>query len=172
MGFMDKAKKLAEQAQEKLDEKQGQFNAKQSGGAGMSAGTPAVEYDQFGRPVGSQPVESVAPAGPPEALGQEPAPAEDQASDPPAHAAGQAPDVQEPTPVIAPGSVAPPEDLGHPDSLEPKDQATPAEAVAPAEPAPAPEPSAPAAPSGAVPGERSDGDYTPPPVSSGDPLAG
>ena len=33
MGFMDKAKKLAEQAQEKLDEAQKNFNQGQSGSA-------------------------------------------------------------------------------------------------------------------------------------------
>ena len=33
MGFMDKAKKLADQAQQKLDEAQKQFNDRQAGGA-------------------------------------------------------------------------------------------------------------------------------------------
>ena len=53
MGFMDKAKKMAEQAQQKLDEVQKDFNAKQdSGGGGMSAGgAPPVQYDQQGRPM-------------------------------------------------------------------------------------------------------------------------
>jgi hypothetical protein len=46
MGFLDKAKKLAEQAQTKLDEVQGQFN--QQGGAPSG---PATAYDQHGRPV-------------------------------------------------------------------------------------------------------------------------
>ncbi len=47
MGFMDKAKKLADQAQTKLDEVQKQFNEGQ--GQGSSSGS-AVEYDQHGRP--------------------------------------------------------------------------------------------------------------------------
>ena len=73
MGFMDKAKKLAEQAQEKLDEVQKQFN---EGQQGTSAGPP-VEYDQHGRPVRAEPApppaesatpphgDPVAPAPPP-----------------------------------------------------------------------------------------------------------
>ena len=52
MGFMDKAKKLAEQAQSKLDEVQQQFNEKQSSGAASSDPTrPHVEYDAHGRQV-------------------------------------------------------------------------------------------------------------------------
>jgi hypothetical protein len=50
MGFMDKAKKMAEQAQSKIDEVQKDFNAKQ--GSGGSGGGPApVEYDQHGRKI-------------------------------------------------------------------------------------------------------------------------
>lgn len=49
MGFMDKAKKLAEQAQEKLDDVQQQFNDKQ--GSNPSPSGPAVEYDEHGRAV-------------------------------------------------------------------------------------------------------------------------
>jgi hypothetical protein len=52
MGFMDKAKKLAEQAQDKLDEVQKQFNESQ--GSSQSQGPP-VEYDQHGRPVRAEP---------------------------------------------------------------------------------------------------------------------
>jgi hypothetical protein len=53
MGFMDKAKKMAEQAQAKLDEAQQSFNERQGHGV---AGSPApdqppVEYDKHGRPV-------------------------------------------------------------------------------------------------------------------------
>src|SRR4051794_14238154 len=81
MGFMDKAKKLAEQAQEKLDEVQTQFNANQQGG--QPGGGPAPEYDQHGRPVGGaadavpdqkapttavpDPIEGAAPEVPPAA---------------------------------------------------------------------------------------------------------
>jgi hypothetical protein len=52
MGFLDKAKKLADQAQAKVDEVQKDFNAKQNTGSGGPSGGPApVEYDQHGRPV-------------------------------------------------------------------------------------------------------------------------
>jgi len=47
MGFLDKAKKLAEQAQTKLDEVQKQGNT--SGTTGTSG--PIVEYDKHGRPI-------------------------------------------------------------------------------------------------------------------------
>lgn len=58
MGFMDKAKaaaqdaakkskELAEQAQKKLDEAQGNFNSRQGQGTGSE---PATEYDKHGRP--------------------------------------------------------------------------------------------------------------------------
>ena len=61
MGFMDKAKKLADQAQTKLDEVQKQFNESQSSGANPPAG-PAVEYDKHGRPVGTPSPDPDAPA--------------------------------------------------------------------------------------------------------------
>jgi hypothetical protein len=57
MGFMDKAKKLAEQAQTKLDEVQKQFNEGQSG----TQPGPAVEYDQHGRPIRTEPPAEPAP---------------------------------------------------------------------------------------------------------------
>jgi hypothetical protein len=64
VGFMDKAKKLAEQAQEKLDEAQKQFN---SGGstAGQQADAGA-RFDQHGRPVEGPPAsEAPPPSGQP-----------------------------------------------------------------------------------------------------------
>ena len=71
MGFMDKAKKMAEQAQSKLDEAQKQFNAGQ--GQGQQSG-PAVEYDAHGRPIPQAPPEGAsAPHGDPLA-GQSAAP--------------------------------------------------------------------------------------------------
>ena len=80
MGFMDKAKKMAEQAQTKLDEVQKQFNEGQSGTSGTSQGPP-VEYDQHGRPVRTeQPAEAAAPPPPPAA---EPAPPPAEAATPP-----------------------------------------------------------------------------------------
>jgi hypothetical protein len=48
MGFLDKAKKLAEQAQTKIDEVQKDFNEKQGSGGNASPGN-AVEYDEHGR---------------------------------------------------------------------------------------------------------------------------
>ena len=48
MGFMDKAKKLAEQAQEKLDEAQKNFN-KPDGPQAPAGGD--VRYDDHGRPI-------------------------------------------------------------------------------------------------------------------------
>jgi hypothetical protein len=75
MGFMDKAKKLAEQAQEKLDEAQKQFN---SGGqtAGQQEGG-GVRYDEHGRPIESPPAgDAPPPSGQPptEPTASEPAP--------------------------------------------------------------------------------------------------
>ena len=70
MGFMDKAKKMAEQAQAKMDEAQKQFNDMQSGGSAPPASQgPVVQYDAHGRPIGDPPVapgtgEPPAPAGP------------------------------------------------------------------------------------------------------------
>ena len=78
MGFMDKAKKMAEQAQSKLDEVQKQFNEGQSGSS--SSQGPPVEYDQHGRPIRSE-----APAPPAEAPtpAAEPAPPPAEAATPP-----------------------------------------------------------------------------------------
>ena len=64
MGFMDKAKQMAEQAQKKLEETQNQFNqgqAKQAGGEGGGG----VRYDEHGRPVEEAPPASEQPPAPP-----------------------------------------------------------------------------------------------------------
>jgi hypothetical protein len=58
MGFMDKAKKMAEQAQSKLDEVQKQFNENQGSAQAPPAG-PVPEYDAHGRPLPAE--EAVAP---------------------------------------------------------------------------------------------------------------
>jgi hypothetical protein len=64
MGFMDKAKKLAEQAQDKLEEAQKQFNERQGAGSSAPQG-PATEYDKHGRPVAaSEPAPAPAPESP------------------------------------------------------------------------------------------------------------
>jgi hypothetical protein len=75
MGFMDKAKKLAEQAQEKLDEVQENFNQGQSGQAQQGGG--GVRYDEHGRPIQEGPPAGEAPpppAEPGEAASEAPAP--------------------------------------------------------------------------------------------------
>ena len=53
MGFMDKAKQLAEQAQQKLDEAQKNFN--QSGSPQAQPGEGGVKYDEHGRPIQDAP---------------------------------------------------------------------------------------------------------------------
>ena len=73
MGFMDKAKKLAEQAQEKLDEAQKNFN--KSDGPQAPAGED-VRYDDHGRPI--QDETPAAATEPPSA-----APTEEAAAPPP-----------------------------------------------------------------------------------------
>jgi hypothetical protein len=77
MGLMDRAKKLAEQAQQKLDEAQKQFGGssqEESNGAG-------VRYDEHGRPIPETPP---AGEGPPAGEAQPPSaqPAPDAAPDP------------------------------------------------------------------------------------------
>ena len=136
MGFMDKAKKLAEQAQQKVEETQEKFNASQ--GQGSTPAEPVQQYDSAGRPIASS-------APPP--------PHGDPAAVPDPAAPAPQPDLQAQQP--PPTGATPP----HGDQL--------GEAIAdsPKPPAP-PSDLGPAAPSG------SDGDYTPPKLSSGDPLAG
>lgn len=126
MGFMDKAKKMAEQAQAKIDEAQQQFNEMQSGGAAPPQSGPVVQYDKHGRPIGDPPV---APG-----TGEPPAP--------------EAPTVGAPMPPSEP----------------------PAAAAPPPAPAPAPAPGPAPAPSGMQGAARPDD--APPPMTSGDPLAG
>jgi len=86
MGFMDKAKKLAEQAQEKLDEAQKNFNTSDSPQA--PAEGEGVKYDEHGRPIQDAP-----PAGataPPAAEPTQEQPAADAPPPPPKPAAGDA----------------------------------------------------------------------------------
>ena len=65
MGFMDKAKKMAEQAQAKLDEVQKGVNT--THGGPPAGGGPVVEYDKHGRPIQPAVVtpDPAAPGGPP-----------------------------------------------------------------------------------------------------------
>jgi hypothetical protein len=60
MGFMDKAKKLAEQAQEKLDEAQKNFNKPDS----PQAPAGGVRYDEHGRPIEHEETPAAATAPP------------------------------------------------------------------------------------------------------------
>lgn len=60
MGFMDKAKKLAEQAQQKLDEAQNQLNSSQP----QHQGGSSVTYDEHGRPVQDAPPAAATPPAP------------------------------------------------------------------------------------------------------------
>lgn len=112
MGFMDKAKKMAEQAQAKMDEAQKQFNDMQSGGSTPPASEGhVVQYDQHGRPIGDPPVapgtgEPPAPAGPTVGAPEPPhAPAAAAPPPPPAPAPAPAP---APPPAPAPGPAAAP----------------------------------------------------------------
>lgn len=177
MGFMDKAKKMAEQAQAKLDEAQQQFNDMQSGGAPQQQQGPVVQYDKHGRPIGDAPVapgtgEPPAPAGP--TVGA-PVPGAEAAAPPPPPAPPVAPPsappaaAAPPPPPPAPAADVPPvpqyDQQGHPVGDPP---------VAPTAPAAPPAPEAPAV-GGPMPGsspaaERPDD--APPPMTSGDPLFG
>jgi hypothetical protein len=86
MGFMDKAKKLAEQAQQKLDETQKNFN--KSGDPQADPGQAGVRYDEHGRPIqeappaGDTPPPAAAPSEPAAAPGE--APASESPAEPPA----------------------------------------------------------------------------------------
>ena len=61
MGFMDRAKKMAEQAQHKIDEKQKQWNQREAQDDAPGAG--AVVFDEHGRPVPSETSQAQADAG-------------------------------------------------------------------------------------------------------------
>ncbi len=136
MGFMDKAKRLAEQAQQKLEEAQTQINASQ-GQPAPPAGAPPVQYDDHGRPIAAP-----SPADPGPVL---------SAPDRP-HGDPVAPQMTSP---VAPPMTSPP---------------APGAATIPGPP---PADAPPAVPGGqGVPQDRNTVDYTPPQVTSGDPLAG
>jgi hypothetical protein len=142
MGFLDKAKKMAEQAQAKLDEAQKQFNTGQGGG-GQASG-PVVEYDKHGRPIQPSPVTPDAPA----------------ASTPPAATPG-VPPTAPPEPVATPAPPEPPAPAAGP---VPDPGAPGVPGTAPTAPPTPPGP--PAA------DDRNRPSTEPPKLSSGDPLAG
>jgi len=112
MGFLDKAKQMAEQAQTKLDEVQRQFNENQPHPPGPGSQAP-VEYDAQGRPIRSdQPAVPTPPPGDPVAGRPSPPP--------PAPAAEPTPDPAAPA-APAPGPRdAGEEDRNHPSYAPPK----------------------------------------------------
>jgi hypothetical protein len=109
MGFLDKAKKMAEQAQSKIDDVQKQFNESQSGGSQPSG--PVVEYDKHGRPIGTTPP----PAAPP----ADASPVPEASPAPVADAPPPAPETPPAAPATPPGP-APPDDPNHPSYEPPK----------------------------------------------------
>jgi formin 2/WAS/WASL-interacting protein len=113
MGFMDKAKKMAEQAQAKVDEAQKQFN---SGQQGDRPSGPAVEYDAHGRPVAQAPQDSVAPPHGDPLAGPTPPALPTPGVPPTAQQDADAPDA----PPARPGADAPDEDRNRPSYAPPK----------------------------------------------------
>ena len=163
MGFMDKAKKLAEQAQAKLDEVQKDFNASQGSG-GQSTTGPVVEYDKHGRPV----------TPPEDRLVPEPGPSHTQ-GDPADQFPGTAPPAASGDPLAQTTPAAPVPEAG-PD----KEQGDPADRFptadedvppAPADKSPTLEPP-PADKSPTFPPKEPPGPGAAPGMTSGDPLAG
>ena len=101
MGFLDKAKQLAEQAQQKLDDAQKNFN--QGGSPQSQPGEGEVKYDEHGRPIQETP-----PAG---AAAPDPtAPIADPAAPSPAAPADPAAAAPAPAPPADPASPSPPPD--------------------------------------------------------------
>jgi hypothetical protein len=83
MGFMDKAKKMADQAQQKIDEKQKQWNQREAQDDAPGAG--AVVFDDHGRPVPNETSEAQAEAGIPVGESQQAEPG----TDPPGASQGE-----------------------------------------------------------------------------------
>jgi hypothetical protein len=144
MGFLDKAKQMAEQAQAKLDEAQKQFNAGQQKDQGAG---PAVEYDKHGRPIPQPEADAAAPPQ----------------GDP---LAAAAPAPEAPAPPAAPPAPAPPAaEAPVPPAPAPPAAEAPAPPAAPTAPPAAPPADAPVE-------DRNHPSYAPPKLTSGDPLAG
>ena len=66
MGFTDKAKQMAEQAQQKIEDTQKQFNQGQAEKAGTNQGASSapVRYDSNGRPIQDAPPAAGVPTAP------------------------------------------------------------------------------------------------------------
>ncbi len=124
MGFMDKAKKMAEQAQTKLDEAQSKINSNQSGQ--QAGGGPVVEYDKHGRPI--QSTAPVPDAGAPP-VATPGVPQTEPASSAPPASAGPTPDPGAPapaTPAVPAPAPSPPAAAGPaPDPAAPDDRNRP-----------------------------------------------
>ena len=184
MGFLDKAKKLAEQAQTKLDEVQSQINTQ---GAPKPPSGPIVEYDKHGRPIPPQqnaapphgdplagaagpgaPYGSAPPTGPmtsapPSPHGDPLAGATPPPPPAPPASAGPAPGSSPPWP--PPGEASgPPPMPGVPPTEPPSGPPAPVEGTV----APPPAPGMP----GASDEDRNRQSYAPPKLTGGDPLAG
>ena len=158
MGFMDKAKKMAEQAQAKLDDAQKQFNSGQQ--QGQDAG-PVVEYDKHGRPIASQAPPSAPPHGDP--LAGLPGPAAARHARRAAHG---------PEPPVEASAPAAPRRRAAGRARRPSPAARARRRAPPAGAGPVPH-AAPARPESDAPDEdRNHPSYAPPKLSSGDPLAG
>jgi hypothetical protein len=126
---MDKAKKLAEQAQQKLDEAQHQFNQSASPQAGGQGG--GAQYDEHGRPIQQAPPAGETP--PPQAQPAQPAPSP-QAPPPDPTAGFGPPDAS--TPTSTSGPAAPSEEPAPPAAEAPAPAEKPAGGGANATPDP------------------------------------
>ena len=96
MGFMDKAKKLAEQAQQKLDEAQEQFNK-----GGSTSGEPqggGQRFDAHGRPIPQAENPAAVPQAPPAGEAAPSAAAQEQPPGPDAPAPQEPADPPPPPP--------------------------------------------------------------------------
>ncbi len=90
MGFMDKAKQLAEQAQQKLDETQKNFNKSNSPEGQPEGG--GVKYDEHGRPIQEAPPAGATAPPAAEPAAPEAAPTEEQPAADGTHAAARTPE--------------------------------------------------------------------------------
>jgi hypothetical protein len=120
MGFLDKAKKLAEQGQAKLDEAQKNIN---KGHQQQAPSGPIVEYDKHGRPIQAAPDDAVPAAASTPAVPQTGDPASVAAADTPVPdpgASGVPATAAPSTPAAAPPGPTPPEDRNKPSNEPPK----------------------------------------------------
>jgi hypothetical protein len=96
VGFMDKAKQMAEQAQQKIDETQKQFNDSQAKRGEQAQG--GERYDKHGRPITEDAPPAAQTPAAPVAPAQAPGAGEQHAA-PPAAETPPAPVAPEPAPI-------------------------------------------------------------------------